>query len=333
MANKPKPVLARHPKKVVTLTPEQQHALHAGHVPLASMDVPAKFKRRQLLKITLQRFNDADLGTSAASLAYYALLSLFPMFLVVGNLLPLLNIDYRSISAYLAQVIPENIMQWLEPVIQSLLQNGSGGVLSIGAITTLWAASLGINGLKISFNKAYGVQPAQNFLVQRLLSMLLTFLLILAVGTVLVAFAFGQQFLEWLNKQFGLSDAWLRTFLAWRWPVTLLVLLIAVMFLFYFLPNVRIRFWTVLPGAGLTTVGWIILAQSFSWYMRNFGTRYSSYGTLGTFIILLLWLNFSAWVLIVGAVINSLVAEYYTGHLHQSPGKVADLIRSQRTKA
>ncbi|WP_420805036.1 YihY/virulence factor BrkB family protein [Lacticaseibacillus brantae] len=299
---------------------------------MATMDMPGKYKRRELLKLSIKRLNDADLGTSAASLAYYALLSLFPMFLVVGNLLPLLQINYQTVSDYVGQIVPSNIMDWLEPVIQNLLQNGSGGVLSIGAITTLWAASLGINGLKISFNKAYGVPPAQNFLVQRLLSMLLTFLLILVVGAVLVAFAFGQQFLEWLNATFKISDAWLHTFLAWRWPVTLLVLFAAIMFLLYFLPNVRIRLWTVIPGTVLTTVGWIVLAQSFSWYMRNFGTRYSSYGTMGTFIILLLWLNFSAWILIVGAVINSLVAEYYTGRLHRSPGKVADLIRNSRAK-
>ncbi|WP_054777876.1 YihY/virulence factor BrkB family protein [Lacticaseibacillus saniviri] len=319
-------------KKPVPLSTEQQQAIHQGHIPLATLDVPNKYKRRALLKLTLKRFNDSEAGTSAASLAYYALLSLFPMLLVVGNLLPYLHLDYRTISDYLAQIIPSNIMSWLEPVIQNLLQNGSGGVLSIGAVTTLWAASLGINGLKLSFNKAYGVSPSQNFIVQRLLSMLLTFLMILAVATVLVMFAFGQQFLEWLNTQFGLSDQWLKTFLAWRWPVTLLVVLIAVTFLFYFLPNVRIHFWTVLPGAVFTTLGWIVLAQSFSLYMRYFGTRYSSYGTLGTFIILLLWLNFSAWVLIVGAILNALVAEYFTGHLHSSPGKVADLIRNQRAK-
>ena len=86
--------------------------------------------------------------------------------------------------------------------------------------------------------------------------------------------------------------------------MTITALFVIIMFLNYFLPNVKIRMWTVLPGTAFTVAGWLLIAQAFSLYMKYFGTRYLSYGTIGTFIAIMLWLNFSALVLLWGAVIK-----------------------------
>lgn len=321
--------LTRQPKSSVKLTAAQRAAIAAGRVPLAELALPKRVKFREFLKLAVTRIMAAELGPTSASLAYYALLSLFPMLILAGNLLPVFGLSYDSVSDYLGQVIPADIMAWINPVIHNLLASTSTGVLSIGAVGTLWAASLGIDGLKNGFNKAYGIRPPQNFFVQRLISILMIFVLIVLLGTVMIAFTFGRQFLEWLVPILGLSDAWLQTFNALRWPVTLAALVVAITTLDYFLPNARVRFWTVLPGAAFTIAGWLLLAQAFSWYMRVFGTRFSSYGTLGTFIVLLLWLNFMALLLLIGAVINALVAEYFTGHVHHSRGKVHDFVKKR----
>ncbi|WP_125704648.1 YihY/virulence factor BrkB family protein [Lacticaseibacillus daqingensis] len=283
-----------------------------------------------MLKLSLRRIGEAELGATSASLAYYALLSLFPMLITAGNLLPLFGLSYNGVSTYLAQVIPEDIMTFINPVIQNLLASTSGGILSIGAVATLWAASLGVNGLKNGFNKAYGVTPPRNFVLQRIISMLMFFTLIVALGAVMIAFAFGRQFLEWLVPILGLSDNWLTTFNAWRWPVTLVALVVVITLIDYFLPNARIKFWTILPGAGFTIAAWLALAQLFATYMHYFGTRYNSYGTIGTFMVLLLWLNFSAMMWLIGAVVNAVVAEYYCGRLRHSRGKVHDFVRRRR---
>ncbi|WP_390408544.1 YihY/virulence factor BrkB family protein [Lacticaseibacillus jixiensis] len=315
---------------VVPLTKAQRQALDEGRIPLAEMKLPKKVKFREFLKLALRRINDAELGPTSAALAFYSLLSLFPMLILFGNLLPLFGFSYDGVSAYLGQVVPQSIMTWLNPVIHNLLNSTSGSLLSIGAVATLWAASLSVNALKNGFNKAYGITPPSNFFVQRLLSMLVIFLLVLALGSVMIAFAFGRQFLEWLVPLFGLSDNWLATFNTLRWPVTLAALIMVIFSIDYFLPNVRIRFWTIIPGASFTVISWLALAQGFSLYMRYFGARFDSYGTIGTFMVLLLWLNFSGWLLLIGVVINALIAEYYTGRLHHSRGKVHDFVRKQR---
>lgn len=322
----------KHRQNRPLLSAEQQAMIHSGQMALAEMKLPRRTKFRVFLRLAINRITESNIGQSAAALAYYTLLSLFPLILFVANALPYLGLTYSSLASYLTQAIPSNVMKWLDPVIANLLNTSSGGLLGIGAVATLWAASLGVNGLKMGFNQVYGVDATQNFIIQRLLSMLMTFTLIIVMGTILIAFAFGRQFLEWLIPLLRLDDGWLKTFNTLRWPVTVTALFIIIMFLDYFLPNVKIKIWTVLPGTAFTVIGWLLIAQAFSLYMHYFGTRYLSYGTIGTFIAIMLWLNFSALVLLWGAVINALTAEYFIGRPRRSKGKVHDFMK-RRVKA
>lgn len=317
----------QHQKKPPLLSAEQEVAIQSGRAALADLALPRRTKMRVFVKLAINRITESNIGQSAAALAYYTLLSLFPLILFVANALPYFGLTYKGLAAYLTQAIPSNVMNWLDPMIANLLDSSSGGLLGIGAVATLWAASLGVNGLKMGFNQIYGVESSQNFIIQRLLSMLMTFTLIIVMGAILIVFAFGRQFLEWLIPLLRLNDDWLRTFNTLRWPVTITALFVIIMFLNYFLPNVKIRMWTVLPGTAFTVAGWLLIAQAFSLYMKYFGTRYLSYGTIGTFIAIMLWLNFSALVLLWGAVINALTAEYFIGRLHGSKGKVHDFVK------
>ncbi|QVI38117.1 YihY/virulence factor BrkB family protein [Lacticaseibacillus casei] len=317
----------KHRQKRPLLSAEQQDMIRSGQMALAEMKLPRRTKFWVFVRLAMNRVAESNIGQSAAAIAYYALSSLFPLILFVANALPYLGLTYSSLATYLTQAVPSNVMKWLDPVIANLLNTSSGGLLGIGAVATLWAASLGVNGLKMGFNQVYGVDATQNFIIQRLLSMLMTFMLIIVMGTILIAFAFGRQFLEWLIPLLRLNDDWLKTFNTLRWPVTVTALFIIIMFLDYFLPNVKIKIWTVLPGTAFTVIGWLLIAQAFSLYMHYFGTRYLSYGTIGTFIAIMLWLNFSSLVLLWGAVINALTAEYFIGRLHRSKGKVHDFVK------
>ena len=317
----------KHPLKRSLLSAKQAADIRSGRTALADMKLPKRTKFWVFIKLAINRISDSNIGQSAAALAYYTLLSLFALILFVCNAFPYLGLKYSSLATYLTQAVPANVMEWLDPIIANLLDSSSGGLLGIGAIATLWAASLGVTGLKMGFNQVYGVEATQNFIIQRLLSMLMTFTLIIVMGAILIVFAFGRQFLEWLIPLLRLDTSWLRTFNTLRWPITVTALFIIIMFLDYFLPNVKIKMWTVLPGTAFTVIGWLLIAQAFSLYMHYFGTRYLSYGTIGTFIAIMLWLNFSALVLLWGAVIPALTAEYFIGRLHSSKGKVHDFLK------
>ncbi|WP_127848364.1 YihY/virulence factor BrkB family protein [Lacticaseibacillus hulanensis] len=296
--------------------------LDASQLPLADVHASGQMKALLVLRRTLARYNGANVSSRSASITYYGFLSLFPILITVGNLLPVFGLKYASIAAYLDQLVPASILKWLNPIIQNLLSGASGGVLSVGAIATLWAATVGINELKRGYNSIYEVKPQRNFLVGRVVGMLVIIMVVAALALVMLAFTFGTQFLDWLVPLLGLDTGWISAFNTLKWPVALVAMFAAIVLINFFMPSVRLHFLTILPGSVFTVITWMALAQLFSLYMRYFGTRYSSYGTLGSIMVLLLWLNFSVSLLLLGAVLNAEVAEYHYGEAKERVGIV-----------
>lgn len=289
--------------------------------PLAQVQMSWQKKLVLLVQRGSQRFSHSEVTSRAASVTYFGVLSLFPIFITVGNLLPLFNIKSTVVLRYLNEVVPPNISSWLQPTIRGLLTRSHGGILSIGAIATLWTASMTFNELKNGYNRIYHVRPKQNFLLKRLISMLLMVLVIFALAGVMLAFALGSQLLEWLVPTLGLGTEWLTAFNTWRLPVTVAAMVVAIGGIHYFLPSARIRFRSILPGTIFTVTTGLGLAQLFSLYVRYFGAKYNSYGTIGAVMVLMLWLDFSAMLLLIGAVINAETAEYYDGPISASEGR------------
>ncbi|WDF83484.1 YihY/virulence factor BrkB family protein [Lacticaseibacillus pabuli] len=308
--------------------PNSLLGLSDPELPIAKRKLDARGKLRAGFGLFFARIGDVQIDQAAAALAYYAILSLFPTALMIINILPHLGIRFTGLHNVLNQVIPANVLATISPTLHKLAAHPSNTWLGIGAVVTLWAASLGVASLKSAYNAAYDIRNnSQNYLLARIVSMLMMVILVVAVIGIMVAFAFGQQFLEWLTHQFEMPTHWLHVFLTWRWPVTVTVIVVALVVIDYFLPNARMKFWTVLPGILFTLAGWLILAQAFSLYMRYFGKTFDTYGTLGAFIVLLLWLFFSSVIMIIGAVMNAVCHEYYYGRPEETNGKFFDLLR------
>ncbi|WP_155286507.1 YihY/virulence factor BrkB family protein [Lacticaseibacillus zhaodongensis] len=304
-------------------------------LPLAKRHLSRGEKTVATVQLFFRRFADAMIDQTAAALTYYTILSLFPTALIVINLVPRFGFGFTGLRNVLNQLIPENVMATLHPVLHNLAHNSSATWLGIGAVLTLWAASLAMASVKTAYNRAYGVtKNPQNFLISRIISMFMMVIVVVAVIATMIIFTFGQQFLEWLTAELQLPHAWLSVFLTWRWPVTLGILMVALMIVDYFVPSVELHFWTILPGVFFTIAGWLLLAQVFSLYMQYFGRSFSTYGTLGAFIVLLLWLFFSSAIMILGAILNAVTSEYFFGKPVPSRGKTLErgrkLIRERR---
>ena len=301
-----------------------------NQLPVFKRDISGKQKLIAFIKLMIRRSSEANISDNAKIIAYYALLSFFPLLIVIGNILPYFQLDVLSVADYVKSAVPPTIFNRIMPILQSLLNKRNSGLLSVGILGTLWAASKGINALKISINRAYRVDKIQNFILKRLISLGTTLVLLLLLVSLIVVFTFGQQFLEFITPIFKIPEDYINVFGQLKWPITSIVLFVILIFVYFFVPNVKMQLRSVLPGAFLTTVGWLILAQAFSLYMRYFGTSWNSYGTIGAFIILLLWLNYSAMVLMFGAVVNVAIEEAGTGQVDVSQGKVHDFIERRK---
>ncbi len=159
--------------------------------------------------------------------------------------------------------------------------------------------------------------------------MVLTVILIAVVLAVVLVFTFGRQVLEWVVENTSIRNYWVSAFQSVKWPITIVVLVVAFTLCYYLMPNAKMRFWTIMPGAVFATVGWIVVSYAFSLYMRYFGSGFSAYGTLAAFVVLLLWLFVNSFIVMVGAVLNACVYEYFYGQIHGSKGRVHDFAQTR----
>lgn len=293
------------------------------------------FNKKEWLRFfeTIQRkYQEAEVTNSSVVIAYYLLLSFFPIVIIIGNLLPLLNLDINTILPYFSTIIPEAIYQEIVETIHRLLTSSSSGMLSFGIVAAFWAASKGMNAMQVSMNKAYGVEPRKNMFVIRLASLAFTLILVLGIVALVLVFSFGQVVLNYLTPLLQLPEELVAIFQSVKWPVTLFVLLFVFTLVYYMVPNAQVKVKFVLPGAIFATIGWVFLSQAFAIYVRYFSGRTLSYGSVGIFIVLMLWLNGSGIVLTLGAVINASIDEFRHGKIENNSSRIGDYFERQINK-
>lgn len=291
------------------------------------------FKRKKVRRFmhTVQhRVVDSQMTQGSIIIAYYLLLSLFPLLIAVGNLLPFLQIDPDSVLPYLQGVIPDPIYQFLSPAIKEMLTQGSGGLLSFSAVLTLWSASASMNALQIALNRAYGVASRGNFIIVRIVSLLAMLVLLVAIVGVTIVVGSGKLILEKLQPIFLFSDQIISTFQTLKWPLTFLILLTLMTVIYSIIPNVRVRARSIFPGAFFSTIGWMFLSQAFGIYAKYFTTRISGYQIIGSFIVMMLWLNFAAIIMILGGIINAVTEEFISGTVEERGGPIDYLNRRMK---
>lgn len=275
---------------------------------------------------------EAELSSSAVVVAYYLLLSLFPLLITVGNILPYLNLNPDTVLPYVAELMPAEIFQQLKPAVVSLLTQSSTGLLSFSALATLWSASRSISALQKAMDKAYGVEGRKNFLVAKIVAFFMMMLLIVALFAVVLILGIGQDILNWFQSIFNFSTDILDTFSALKWPVVVIGLLLVMMLIYRLLPNAKIHFKQVWPGALFTSIGWLLLSQVFSLYLNYFSPAVASYQIIGSFIILMLWLYIASSIIVLGGVLNAVLAQFHSGKELTERKDLLERLKERRDK-
>ena len=185
-------------------------------------------------------------------------------------------------------------------------------------------------------NRIYGVHQAelkQKLLIvvwTRSITVILTTLMIIVFTAVALVFIFGQHVLEFLKPIFSFSVGEIQRILNYRYPVVFIIMMIAVFYLNYVLPNIKLKKRVIWPGALTTVFGWFVLSYLFSFYLHNFHISWENYGIVGTFIMFMLWLNLTALLLLFGTCINAAIVQMRVGKIPYSAGRLAEYIQKSR---
>lgn len=257
----------------------------------------------------LSHIQETDITGLGAQLAYFFLLSLFPMIIVIVTLLPYLNLNEAQVFRFLENYAPKDVYMLIEGTISDVLKNRNSGLLSIGIIGTIWSASNGMNAIVKSLNRSYKLDETRPFFIVRGLSVVFTILMILLLLIALVLPVFGQQIGTILFSFFGFKEGFLAVWNSIRWTISPLVIFLILTALYWIVPNKKLFLKSVIPGAAFATLGWIIVSLGFSYYVSNFGNYSSTYGSIGGIIVLMLWLYISGILLLIGGQINAVMQE------------------------
>lgn len=216
-----------------------------------------------LVQYLLSRMNKVDMSGSGAQLAYFFLLSFFPLLIFLVTLLPYLNLEQDQVFEFLDDVMPPEILSITQTVLGETLTAQNGGLLSIGVLGTIWSASRGVDALMKALNRAYDVEGKKGF-INRMWAILFTVGFVVVILLALLLPVFGQQIFNlvttYIAVDIEISGMW--TLLQWLMPPSLIFLLI--LFIYWIVPNTdpRLKFISVWPGAIFSTVGWLALTTA-----------------------------------------------------------------------
>jgi membrane protein len=262
-----------------------------------------------LFKKLWHRIAEDDLPGLSAQLAYFFLLSLFPLLIFLFTLLPYLPIPHEDILGTIRGFAPAETMDLIEKNLMDILKNRHGGLLSFGVIGTIWSASNGLSAIVVAFNKAYNVKESRSFIVSRAMAILLTIGMIVVIIVAIVLPVFGRGIGLFLFSKFGFSRQFLIIWAALRWVISAVILFLIFTALYWIAPNIKLKCRSAFPGAGFSTVGWIASSLALSFYVGNFSNYSIAYGSIGAIIVLMIWLYITAFIIILGGEINAFYSE------------------------
>ena len=247
---------------------------------------------------TIQESGNHDAGQRAAGVAYYAIISIFPLLLgliaVFGFFLPSVNLQ-NAILNFVGDNIPgaTNILK----------ENISGiirlrGVMSILSIVILfWGASALFGSISLAINRAWNINKNRHFFIRKASEIGMVFgtgmLFLLSLGT--------STFITFLGSALNLPGRNAAVVYLGAKLIAFLLMLAIFLLLYKFVPNTKTHWHDIWAGAVLAAVFFEIARTLFIFYLEHFANYQLIYGTISSFVILLVWIYYSAFILILGA--------------------------------
>jgi membrane protein len=267
------------------------------------------FDYKDFFKRLREKINADDILGNSAQVAFYFTFALFPLLLFLMTLLGIILQDKQDLQnqlyKMLGEVMPGAAFELVQKTLQEVTSHASGGKLALGVLTTLWAASAGIDNMRGTLNEVYDLKETRGWFKAKLTSLLLT----LGIGVmILVTIGFVAYGTKYIDSILPFHSVYLMEGL--QWVVVLCLLLLAFALVYNFAPNHSPFQWKwISPGSVVGVFLWIVLSGGFRLYLHFFNSYAATYGSLGAVIILLLWLYLTAFVILTGGAINAILDE------------------------
>lgn len=258
----------------------------------------------RFLTKTVERYLIHGVAQEAAALAYYLLFMIFPLLIFLSSLLGLLDLDVSGISMALGTLLPAGVVDLVESYLSYVSQTSSRTMLWFGLVFTIYFPMRAADCLMMAVRKAYHLPRPKNQILYMAKVLLYTVFLLVTIALTLALVTVGRAALEFAGRFVVVPAAFIDLWSDLRFLILGGVMFGAVGLLYAAAQDSRQPARNVVPGAVVALVGWMVVSAAFSFYVENFANYSVIYGALGTIIVLMMWLNLTAVMLIMGAEIN-----------------------------
>ncbi|MBB6625124.1 YihY/virulence factor BrkB family protein [Clostridium gasigenes] len=253
------------------------------------------------------KINNDDIFALASQLAYYLILAFFPFLIFLMTVIGASSLNSIEILDGLRAILPSSVFDLVASIIREVVDNQYSGLLGISIVLTIWAASSGFRAVIKGVNKAHDIKETRSFIKRSIIAIIFTFALTLVIVLTLAMLVFGDLIGGYILTIVPFYKAMTIVWNILRYVIVVCMMIGIFASIYRFTPAKKIRWKQVLPGAIVSTIGWIVVSRGFSFYINNFSNYSRLYGSLGAVFILMTWLYITSMILIVGAEINSVL--------------------------
>ncbi|QAA35014.1 YihY/virulence factor BrkB family protein [Clostridium manihotivorum] len=260
-------------------------------------------------KILIKKVIEDDIFALASQLAYNLILSFFPFLMFIMTIVGMSNLSSEQVLSSLSLILPVSAFELIKSTVVEVVEVQQKNLLWISLLLALWTSSSGFSGVIKGLNKAYEVKESRSYIKVTSIAIMCTIVFALMIVITLFLMVFGDLIGHFLMARFPFDEA-----IKFVWDMVRFIVMISIMILvfaalYHFTPNRKLGWSEVLPGAVVSTIGWLAVSYIFSYYVNNFSNYSRFYGSLGAVFILMTWLFLTSLILLLGGEINAVLAE------------------------
>jgi membrane protein len=279
-----------------------------------------------------KQFMADDCMGLAQQVAYSSLLAFLPTVILLIGLLGLFGTGaFEALERFVGSVAPGGVTDMIELAKKDAAQNKTGSAIAfvVGSFAALWAASGAMGAVIKAVNRAYDRIETRPFWKLRLIAIVLVVATGLATAGMFLLIVFGGDLGNAIARRTGLGGGFELVWNIARWPIAFAAVLLFFSLVYYLAPNLQQRSWRwITPGSLVGSLLWLALSGLFALYTSFAGSYDKTYGSIAGAIILLLWLNYSAWAILFGAELNAELDRQ--ADIHAAGGPRAGLVKPSR---
>ena len=253
------------------------------------------------LHFLFRSFRKSQYGIRSSAISFKFFMALFPGIIFFLSLIPYIPIEnfQSNLLEGLGNMLPYDVYILIESTINDLINHKQSGVLSIGFLLSLYFASNGINTMLIAFNSSHQLQLKRKPIRQRLISFGIFGVISVLFTIALSAIMLGEYFAY--NKDYQSLRFAIRTgYQLLKWGVIIISLILAISTLYNFGNTERTGWKFISAGASLSTLIIIIASYGLTFFFANFGKYNELYGSIGSLLMILIWINAVSYIMLVG---------------------------------